>query len=342
VAHGVQDNVRKLRPRSPWSRWLVATIAALLVFPVLVGSAGTAWLLIEDTGTPAPDAHATGTDGLWLGHAWVAGGHPPADLAALVTEVRTDHLRDLFVHIGPLADDGTLDPRLRPTAGPLLTALHEQLPGVRVQAWLGDVVGPTRYDLADPATRAHTLTSVDQVLAAGFDGIHYDLEPVPDGDPGYLALLAATHTLTKSAHKVLSVAVDQLEPLPALRYPAQWVTGRPHFWSTGFVHAVALDVDEVAVMAYDSGMPTSAVYSGYVRRQTQLAMSAIPSTVDLLIGAPAYHTTEPGHTAAETVAAAVRGIRLAWTGRPIGIAFYADFSATPADWSAYRSGWVNP
>ena len=76
-----------------------------------------------------------------------------------------------------------------------------------------------------------------------------------------------------------------------------------------------------------------------------LALETVPSSVTLLIGLPAYHTDEPGHTDAETVAAAVRGVRLAVDGgidRPFGVALYADFSATPADWDAYQTGWVRP
>ena len=98
------------------------------------------------------------------------------------------------------------------------------------------------------------------------------------------------------------------------------------------------------MMAYDTEMPTSAAYSGYVRVQTRLALRALPERVSLLIGLPAYHTDELGHTGAETVAAGVRGLRLALRGQstPVGAAFYAEFAATPADWSAYESDWVHP
>lgn len=314
----------------------------VVAVPLLLVAAGGTWLLAEDTGSPAPGAHGTGSDGLWLGHDWVAGHYTPAELDTLVTRVRSAGIHDLFVHAGPLSDNGSLNPALRTGAVALLSALHAAVPTVRVQAWLGDVVGAARLDVANAATRDRILGSVTQVLRDGFDGVHLDLEPVADGDRGYLALLAAAHVVTERAHAVLSVAADQLEPVAGVRIPAQWVTGRPHFWSTGFLHDVATDVDQVAIMAYDSGVPFGAAYSGYVRVQTRLAMSATPPSVGLLIGVPAYHTDEPGHTSAETVAASVRGVRLAWGPRPVGVALYADFAATPADWAAYRAGWVAP
>lgn len=319
---------------------MLACAAAVLAVPLLALGGTAGWLLVENAGTPSPDARGTGHDALWLGHDWATGTRSAADVTALVDRLRSARVRDVFVHAGPLSDDGSLHQSLHPRS--LLTAIHSALPGVRVQAWLGDVVGPSRLDIADPATRGRVLGAAAQVLDDGFDGVHYDLEPVADGDRDYLTLLAATHVLTGDRGAVLSVAVDQLEPLPGMRFPARWVSSRPHFWSTGYLHDVALDVDEVAVMAYDSGVPIAAAYSGYVRRQTSLAMAAVPSTVDLLIGVPAYHTDEPGHTSAETVAAAVRGVRLAWTGRPVGVAVYAEFAATAGDWAAYYSGWVDP
>jgi hypothetical protein len=213
-----------------------------------------------------------------------------------------------------------------------------------VQAWLGDLVGPGGLDLASPATRGRVLGAAAQVLAEGFDGIQYDLEPVPSGEPGYLDLLAATHDLTRARHAVLSVACDQIEPVPGLHGIEQQVFGQPHWWSAGYTRAIASRVDEVALMTYDTGMPVSAAYSGYVRLETQLALGAVPPAVTVLIGLPAFHDREPGHTSAETVSAAIRGVRLALGAhpppRPVGVALYADFSALPSDWAAYLSDWA--
>ena len=258
--------------------------------------------------------------------------------------MRAGGFRDAFVHVGPLSDNGSLNPALAPRATDLLVALHTALPHLRVQAWLGDVVGPGRLNLADPATRSRVLASAGHVLDLGFQGVHYDLEPVPTGNPGYLDLLAATHALTASRHALLSVAVDQIEPVPGLAYPEQWIFGRAHFWSTGFLGEVARRVDEIAVMSYDSAIPTSTAYAGYVRMQTRLAIAAVPDDVTLLMGLPAYHTGELGHTSGETVAAAVRGVRMALRGadRVVGVALYAEFSATPADWAAYQQDWAHP
>src|SRR5262245_23583676 len=92
-------------------------------------------------------------------------------------------------------------------------------------------------------------------------------------------------------------------------------------------------------------MPTKALYGGYVAHQTALAVDITPLQTDLLIGARAFWADDPGHHgSAETVAAAIRGIRLGLgrtaSGRQsIGVALYVDFAAASDDWANYRRDW---
>ncbi len=53
--------------------------------------------------------------------------------------------------------------------------MHRELPGVRVQAWLGDKLAtesPDGLRLQNPGTRTAIVTSTRQILAAGFEGAH--------------------------------------------------------------------------------------------------------------------------------------------------------------------------
>ncbi|SEM31200.1 Glycosyl hydrolases family 18 [Streptacidiphilus jiangxiensis] len=300
----------------------------------------------------AADARTQGHDAVWLGHAWVDGRHTEADAVALLHHLGGAGtgfgVRDLYVHVGPTGDDGTLDPALAPRAAWVIATFHRLAPGVRVQAWLGDVVaseGPTGLDLARAATRDHLVAAAASLLALGFDGINLDTEPVHSGDAGYLALLDRLHTLTRAHGRVLSVAVPQTDPLPPLRFLAGALTGHPKWWSRAYLAEVARRVDQIDVMAYDSAMPLRSLFAGYLAQQTTLALAAAPRSVDVLIGLPAYREDSLGHHAsAETIPAALQGIRAGLAAspphdRPFGVALYADFSASDADWSAYRDGW---
>ena len=305
---------------------------------------GVGIFMVRGSGSVDTSIRSSGQDAYWLGHAWVDGRKSQADLDALVTQLKDTGIHDLFVHTGPFADDGTLDPGLRPNDRWLVQALHTALPGVRVQAWLGDVLSGHRMDLSSPQTRARILTGVTGVLADGFDGIHYDFEPVRDGNQSLLALLTATHSVTEAQHAVLSVATPALDRLPGL-YLALKLLPPQTQWTTSYLRQVADRVDQVAIMAYDSSLPSERAYRGYVRSQTEIALRTLPADVGLLIGAPAYHDHKINRfDFAETVSASISGVQLALAGRarerPVGIALYVDFTATSDDWASYRRNWA--
>lgn len=317
----------------------LVTVAGLAVGGILVA------LTVEGRGTPSAAARGTGHDALWLGHAWVDGRRRQPEVDALAARVRVSGIRDLFVHAGPLRDDGTLDRGLVPQARWLTGAVHAALPGVRVQAWLGAHPLPDELHLDSPSTRAAILASVDQVLDDGFDGVHFDFEPVTDGNRDLLTMLHEAHLRTGSRGAVLSVSAIHTQPWPGVAAATKMLPGPLTVWSDGYLRRVAGEVDQVALMAYDTALPSAGAYAGYVRQVTTRALAAVPARVGLLIGVPAYHDQRWYHHArAETVTAAVRGIRLALGAHPrqreFGVAMYVDFTATAADWAAYDRDWA--
>ncbi|MFE2429917.1 hypothetical protein ACFXJ5_24615 [Streptomyces sp. NPDC059373] len=337
-------------------RWARRGALALALAVLLSATAIGVSLRLEYAGDPDAAGLTRGRDAVWLGHAWVDGRRDAADLAALVHRVQGTGIHDLYVHTGPLAHDGSLDASLYPDATWLVREVHRALPGVRVQAWLGDIVswgsprtesggGSPGLRLDDAATRSRIGASAAQALDVGFDGVHFDLEPMYSGDQGFLDLLDATHRVTAARGAPLSVATHQIDPLPGLHSPSGALFNHPKWWTQKYFGQVARRVDQVAVMAYDTAMPLESLYGGYVAQQTALALEVTPPGTDLLIGLPAYHEDTMGHHAdAETVTAAVRGARLGLArhdaGREgFGLALYVDFTATEEDWAAYRSSW---
>jgi hypothetical protein len=343
-----------LRPAGGTLGWIGArAAAALAVVLVLAGAAGFV-LQRADSGPVAGWARSTGHDAVWLGHAWLDGRRGPSALPLLAARIRGSGIGDVYVFSGTLDRSGRLPPGAFARAGAFLAAFHAACPNVRVSAWLGGVTGPGHADLADGATRGHIVAAAAAALHAGFTGVHYDLEPVTNGDLGLLTLLTATRQLRPHP---LSVAVPKLEPLPGLRLPAQLALRRPVFWTPGYLTQVASRVDQVAVMSYGTGMPFPSWFGGYVERETALALRAVPRQTALVMGLPAYHGSNLGHhPGAETVAAAIHGIRVAVTeagrGRDggkggagegyVGVALFADYSATSQDWASYLHEWVRP
>jgi hypothetical protein len=343
------DDPGKTPRRRPWVRWTRRTLLALALLLLLPLLATQATLRLNYAGDTADGTYTRDRDALWLGHAWVDGRKTDADVAALADRLKSTGIRDLYVHTGPLRHDGTLPKSLYPRAGWFIKAVHREAPRVRVQAWLGDVLateGPTGMRLTEAATRDHVVASARQVLDAGFRGAHFDLEPLHSGDQDYLRLLDRLHRVTAAHDALLSVAAHQIDPLPGFHSFWGAVAGHPKWWSQGYFRQVARRVDQIAVMSYDTMQPLQSTYGGYVAQQTSLALEATPPGTDLLMGLPFYHENRFGHWAhAETVPAAVRGVRLGLSrtdaGRAhFGVALYVDFAATEADWAAYEKGWV--
>ncbi|MER6846504.1 hypothetical protein AB0A81_02980 [Streptomyces flaveolus] len=323
-------------------------LVVLLVLLVPLLTAETA-LRVNYMGDPADGTYTRNRDAIWLGHAWVDGRKDDADVTALARRLKTTGIRDLYVHTGPMEHDGTLPKSLYPKARRLTDAVHREMPGVRVQAFLGDVLAtesPDGMRLEKAATRAAVVRSARQVLDAGYDGVHLDLEPLHSGDRNYLSLLDDVHAVTRAEGAQLSVAAHQIDPLPAFHSFWGTVAGHPKWWSQEFFGQVARRVDQIAVMSYDTMQPLESLYGGYVAQQTSLALEVTPPTTHLLMGLPFYHENRFGHwNHAETVAAAVRGVRLGLSRTDadrarFGVAAYIDFAATEEDWTAYREGWV--
>ncbi|MFI9768634.1 hypothetical protein ACIHJG_17450 [Streptomyces sp. NPDC052415] len=293
-------------------------LLAVLLLPVLTAALA---LRLNYSGDPEDGTYTRNRDAIWLGHAWVDGRKRDADVSALVRRLDTTGIRDLYVHAGPLNHDGTLPASKYPRARWFLDAMRREAPRVRVQAWLGDRLAsesPDGLRLEDPDTRAAVAASTRRILAAGFEGARFDLEPLHSGDQDYLTL-----------HSV-----------------AGFLTGHPKWWSQEFFGEVARRVDQIAVMSYDTALPLESLYAGYVAQQTSLALEVTPPTTGLLMGLPFFHESDIGHhESAETVSAAVRGTRLGLSRTDpdrerFGVALYVDFAAEEEDWTAYRRGWV--
>jgi hypothetical protein len=330
------------------ARRIALALALVLLLPLLAAESA---LRVNYMGDPADGTYTRRQDAIWLGHAWVDGRKKDADVAALAERLRGTGIRDLYVHAGPLEHDGTLPKSAYRNAGWLVPAVHRALPGVRVQAWLGDKLAtesPDGLRLERARTRAAVVASTREILAAGFDGAHFDLEPLHSGDRNYLSLLDDLRAVTRVHGVPLSVAAHQIDPFPAFHSVWGTLTNHPKWWSQAYFGQVARRVDQIAVMSYDTMQPLQSLYGGYVAQQTALALEVTPPTTDLLMGLPFFHENRFGHWAhAETVPAAVRGVRLGLSrtdaGRKrFGVALYVDFAATEDDWTAYREGWVDP
>lgn len=288
--------------------------------------ATTAWIALGPLPSPPTGALDGGRNAIWLGHKWFSGPVEASQIDALLAKLGAHGVRDVYIHVGPLDARGFIPAAPPASWGNVRNRLKAS--GLRLFAWVGGVTrwsygeAPDTVDASRPEVRAGIVKTARALLDVGhFDGIHYDLEVTPSGDAGLLALLDDTRATCGAAP--LSVATPNLRP--------PWLLV-PHLWTFEDFRQVAQRCDQIAVMSYDTGLPTALAYTRYVAWETRKLAEALPAT-DLRMGVPTYRNSSRSHRpAAETPAAALRGIALSGT-QVAGIAIYAEWTTTDDDWA---------
>ena len=256
---------------------------------------------------------------------------------------------DLYAHAGPLDANGSVPPELIEHVDEFLAAMERHAPGVRVHAYLGQIEdrGGGILDLDDEQVRVEIVRTAEDFLELGFDGIHYDIEPVYPGDTRFLDLLDRTSELTQRHDALLSVALEQA----AFSRPTGAIIGfvwpSYHNPSMGFLEDVAERVDQVAIMTYDSHLPTESLFGAHMAWQTERVVEAVGDEVTVFMGVPT-HDGSPlqRYSWAENVSSGVRGVRKGLDrvdderSRNVGIAIFAEWTTSQDEWDAYREQWI--
>lgn len=330
--------VRALR----WAAWAAAYALGLAAL-VLAG----AWVWWQKE----PEARGTEVNALWARHQWVGEPHGDGEYRALARLLKESRITDVYFHAGPFEADGTVPPAKYRNARDLIEAMRRHAPDVRSHAYLGQirvVDGKGVIDLDDPAVRERVLRTDATFLDLGFDGIHYDFEPIYPDDEAFMTLMDRTRELTRARGRLLSVALEQ----PALLDAAQPVykaliprTGPVHYPprpTARFLRRVADRADQVAIMTYDVHLPTQSLTGWHFARHTRATLELIGDRTTVFIGVPTYRTPLEW---AETLPVALRGVRRGVDEldrppkRPYGVGVYADWTTRPDEWARYREVW---
>ena len=366
MAHTAQADARGSRPlashRPPrWRRrrWRYAQVALYLALALaLVVGVATSYTYYRATATLTnyPSAHFNrGQNAVWLEHVWAGQYHTAEDYDALAAQLRREQIKYVFAHVGPLSSDGTIPENLAVWAPDLAAALHARVPGIKVLAWVGQLEAASGapanevVNLANASTRLTiAATSARFVTADGFDGVHYDIEPISNNNSHFLDLLIETRTLLPTG-ALISVSAQKWAPnahIADLLYHA----GRAgQWWTSYYLAAVAAHVDQMAVMTYDTGMPTSRAYEIFVQQETKHILEAISTAQhppQLLIGVPTYSGDSAWfHASAENMTTALVGVTAGLnsstnTSPFVGVAIYRLAVTSDSDWGVYNRVWL--
>lgn len=319
---------------------LVGALALIVIVVYVLGRIRNADLVTQ------PNA-------IWLGTEWTYDDYTPEALTQLVTRLRDQKIGTAYAWVSYLQYDKTWRaPDKFEHVKNFVKQFKAEYPESLLYGWISL---PTRD--ADNLPRLNDVTLQQQVAdfskqvmdEFGFDGVFLDAEPVWDGDQDFLVLLRGVRTSIGS-DMLLSAAIppDWSPSNPTIPVPALMEPGTE--WEKEYKQSVALLVDEMVVMVYNSTLPTSSDYSLWVAYQLQSfarAVAELNTETTVVIGIPTYEAEPPGHDPLiENVDSAVAGVRLGLqqagdAARYFkGLAIYAYWTTDDTEWADFKRAWI--
>jgi hypothetical protein len=310
-------------------------VCALLIAGVVWFAAG--WLPLSS----APPISQPLRRAVWLGVEWAMDPHTNAEIVALTNALRSQRITDVYAYVSYLRDDDTFNPTYEEAAD--FTARFQALaPEIMLWGWVGvpmqvSPTGPVANRLDSAEVRALVSEFAAEVVGSlGFSGVHLNAEMIPNDDAAYLATLREIRAALP-ADSLLSVAPHALrltENITSIPYPTQ-----PHHWTPDYLQAVTAEVDQVAMMVYDSGLFLPADYRAWATYQVREVANALANTeAEVFIGLPVSQEQTPSHhVAAENLTQALHalavGLSEAATPQTVtGIALYPYWEIDDAKW----------
>lgn len=287
-----------------------------------------------------------GDNALWMRRHWLHEAPTPDEIAALVESLRARGIRRIYPFLGPMDNEGWPGWRSKngpvryvpERAGAFLAEIHRIAPEIRIIPWTGGVLNrDVRLD--DPAQRKAFAAHARRLVELGADGVQLNVEPMPSGSPGYLELLREVKAAIGG--RTLSIAAY---PPPTSHQPSSDV-----HWDLPFMKQVCHEADELAVMAYDTGIASPPVFEKLIADWTRELAATLPPPsaggCEWLMGVPAYDDDKDYHLPdVETVAHSLNGLNngLKTIERPEhfrGVAIYASFTTDAHKWAVYDRLW---
>ncbi|MBI5754592.1 hypothetical protein HZA41_00050 [Candidatus Peregrinibacteria bacterium] len=279
---------------------------------------------------------------IWVEHSFSEEEKSDSEIQVLVTTLLKHNLRTVFLHAGPIELSGVVPPERYRRAKVFLEKARKFSKDIVWQAWLGQI--RSKLPLENPEVRKNIVQSATILTSEiGFDGIHYDIEPIFDGDKNFLALLRETREAL-SEKAPLSVASDEWQSRPLTLLLSKIVKkDSKSYWGTRYMAEVASMVDQIIIMTYDSSITSPWLFSFWVEQQVVYATQAVKNKkARILIGIPAYkEKTASFDPEAENIETGLLGLILGI--RNIrsnlesfsGIAIYPYWTMEESDWKTY-------
>jgi hypothetical protein len=330
--------------RLPGGRAGVYVVGSVLFVVLVVYVLGR--IRNEPTGNP-PNA-------VWIGTEWTYAVHDDATMQDFVRNLRDHEIGTVYAWVSWLQADQTWRGAANFDAVQSFARQFKQFyPEAQLYGW---VSFPVDLDVGSYRLDNVGLQQIVADFSAqvtndfGFDGVFLNIEPVWNDDQNFLALLRKVRSAVGNEVPISAAIPPDWSPLGAnIPVPPQIVPGT--VWESEYKQSVALLVNEMAVMAYNSGLSSPSDYSLWMAYQVRTYAQIVDELgggTEIVIGIPTYDAELPGHDPnVETIAAAVEGVRsgLLEAGDAAafvrGLGVYADWETDDTEWASFKQSWVD-
>ena len=280
---------------------------------------------------------------IWIEHAWVGDFKTDEEIKKLVLTLEKHKIDTVFVHTGPLDKNGEVNSDLYKHAINFLDKAKSYNNDIQYQSWLGQI--RSKIDLSNQNVRDN-ITKLSMLLTQiiGFDGIHYDIEPVWDEDLDFIKLLEETDNKLPD-EKLISVALAEFIPKSIINFTAPIHEFKNYNSEVNYTN-VAKYADQIAVMIYDTSLDTQWLYRSFMQEQT-IWLSDLNLDTEIFIGIPAYDDkTEAFDPEIENIFNALHGIINALnnirsnSNNISGIAIYPYWEMDVHEWRDFYDLWI--
>ncbi|MBK9125127.1 MAG: glycoside hydrolase family 18 protein [Chloroflexi bacterium] len=342
-------------PPIDWARWRPYLFGAGAVAIVLIVILALGLFKNE----PAP----TYPNALWLGSEYSFLQPTDEQVALLVERLKAHQIGTVYAWTSFLKSDNTWSglvartntfEEMQPNVEQFIQQFRAAYPEATLYGWVGFPISARdengAYNLNDPAVIQIVADFAAKLVnELGYDGIMLNAELVfQDSADDYIALLQAVRRAIGDASLSVAVIPDWSPAEANIPKPPLIAPGTEY--TTEFKQRIALLVDEIVVMAYNSALSSPVDYTQWVAYQTATyarAIADVDGGAEVRIGIPTFDDVTNAHDpAVENIPAAVEGVidGLEQAGNTAsavqGVAIYAEFDTDDEEWRQFLQFWV--
>lgn len=309
------------------------------------------------------DVESLPPDAIWIGTEWTYEERSDDDVKAFANQLKEANIGTIYAWVSWLKDDGTWAGiragtnqflEVQADVQRFVRQFREAYPEAQLFGWVGfpvelDEDGYRLDDIGVQQTVADFSAVVVEEL--GFDGVFLNVEQVWNNNADdFVSLLIKVNSVLEDGTPIAVAIPPDWSPLEA-DIPKPPLIRPGTEWDKEFKQRVALLTDQMAIMAYNSGLSDPNDYVEWVSYQVSVyaqAIAELDAGASILIGIPTYDNELPGHnTIAENIPTALSGVRrgIEASGEAAvnvqGVAIYAGWTTDADEWEQYLALWGN-